>query len=174
MQPLIHNAQRVASFAIGDDLTATLLTQVEAAGMVQYRHILVVFGDADDPVMFTASEWNPMIPETQAAPYFGVFHNGQHQSLNTSADWQDLALFTLHSTEFVAQHMGIDRAELLDGEAWALDQMMQLMSEGEQPQHHPAYRDAVRRYRPKIEAHTAAMAAMQSEQAQPSSTPPQP
>lgn len=173
MQPLIHNAERVTSFAIGPELTATLLTQVEAAGTVQYRHILVVFGEGDDPVMFTASEWNPLIPETQAAPYFGVFHNGQHQSLNTSADWLDLPLFTLQSTEFVAQHMGVDRTELLDGEAWALDQMMQRMSEGEQPQHHPAYRDAVRRYRPKIEAHTAVMAAMQAEQDKQSGTPPQ-
>lgn len=174
MQPLIHHAERVTSFAIGPELTATLLTQVEAAGAVQYRHILVVFGEGDDPVMFTASEWNPLLPETQAAPYFGVFHDGQHQSLNASADWQDLALFTLRSTEHVAQHMGADRSELLDGEAWALDQMMQHMSEGAQPQHHPAYRDAVRRYRSKIEAHTAAMAAMQAKQEQPSGTPPHP
>lgn len=146
MRPKIVNAEVVASFHISPEIVANLLTNIVSAGVVQYHHILVVFGEDRQPCLFTASEWSNFAPEHKDTPIFGVFFEDKHDSQDASPDWLDPSLFVLQSIEFVSQHLGLSTKDLSEGEAWALTQIVKNLNEGNQVKHHQSYKTCLRKY----------------------------
>ncbi len=146
MQPKIVNAEAVASFHISSEIAGNLLTNIVSAGVVQYHHILVVFGEDRQPCLITASEWSNFAPEHKDTPIFGVFLEGKHDSQDASPDWLDPSLFVLQSIEFVSKHLGLSTTDLSEGEAWALTQIVKNLNERNQVNHHKSYKVYLRKY----------------------------
>ncbi len=146
MQPKIVNAETFTSFHISPEIVANLLTNVESAGVIQYYHVLVFFGEDRQPCLFTASEWSKLVPEHKDLPVFGIFLDDGHQSQDGSSDWLDPALFVLHSIEYARKHLGLTTSDLSDGEAWALTQIMKNLNEQDQLQHHMSYTTLLHKY----------------------------
>ncbi len=146
MQPKILNAETVTSFQISPNIVATLLSNIESAGVIQYYQILVFFGENRQPCLFTASEWSKLVPEHKDLPVFGIFLDDGHKSQDGSSDWLDPPLFVLHSIEYAREHLGLLNTDLNDGEAWALTQIMKKLNEQDQLQHHRSYTTFLRKY----------------------------
>jgi len=146
LQPKIVNAEAVVSFHISPEIVANLLTNIVSAGVVQYHHILVVFGEDRQLCLITASEWNNFTPEYKDTPIFGVFLEDKHDSQDASPDWLDPSLFVLQSIEFVSQHFGLSTHDLSEGEAWALTQIVKNLNEVNQVKHHQSYKTYLRKY----------------------------
>jgi len=144
--PKIVNAETIASFHLSPEIVANLLTNIESAGVVQYHHILVVFGEDMQPCLFTASEWSNFAPEHKNTPIFGVFLENTHDSKDASPDLLDPSLFALESIEFFSKHLGFSTSDLSDGEAWALTQIMKNLNEENQVNHHKSYKTCLRKY----------------------------
>lgn len=125
---------------------ANLLTNIESAGVIQYHNILVVFGEDRQPCLFTASEWSKFAPEHKDVPVFGVFLKDRHDSQDASPDWLDPFLFVLQSIEFVSSHLGLSTADLSDGEAWALTQILKQLNEEDKVNHHKSYLTYLSKY----------------------------
>lgn len=150
MQPKIVNAEIVTSFHISPEIVANLFTNIESAGVIQYYHILVFFGEDRQPCLFTGSEWSKFAPEHKDLPVFGIFLDGGHASQDGSSDWLDSALFVLHSIEYARDHLGITSSDLSDGEAWALTKIMKNLNEGNQVQHFMSYKAILSKYDDRI------------------------
>ena len=146
MQPKIVNAETVTSFHLSSKIVANLLTNIESAGVIQYHHMLVVFGEDKQPCLFTASEWSKFAPERKDTPVFGVFLEDGHDSQDASPDWLDPSLFVLQSIEFVSEHLGLSTSDLSDGEAWALNQIIKNLNEENQVNHHKSYQTYLQKY----------------------------
>lgn len=146
MQPKIIAAKAVASFEISPKFSATLFSEIESAGTIQYYYVLVVFGEDEQPCIFTASEWSKFSPEYKDAPVFGVFLDDQHMSQDSSSDWLNPALFVLKSIQFCNEHLGLSTPDLSDGEAWALTRIMKGLNEGGYVEHHNSYRLSLQKY----------------------------
>lgn len=146
MQPKIAKANTVISFHISPQIVANLLGNIESAGVIQYHHMLVFFGEDKQPCLFTASEWSKFDPELSDMPVFGIFLNSGHKSQGGSSDWLDPAIFALHSIHFAKKHFGIVSEDLCEGETWALTQIMKNLNEENMANHHEAYRKALSKY----------------------------
>ncbi len=146
MQPKIVNAETIASFHLSPEIVANLLTNIVSPGVVQYHHILAVFGEDRQPCIFTASEWSNFAPEHKNTPIFGVFLEDTHDSQDASSDWLDPSLFVLESIEFVSKHLGLSTTDLSEGEAWALTQIVKNLNERNQVNHHKSYKVYLRKY----------------------------
>ncbi len=146
MQPKIVNAERVESFHLPSGYAATLLGNIESAGVIEYHQILVIFGPDEQVCLFTGSEWNSLDPSYKEEPVFGVFDEMGHSGLGGSADWIDPALFVLRSIDYVREHFKLSDTELCEGEAWALTQLLkhlQESSEGEASPRQASYFSAL-------------------------------
>jgi hypothetical protein len=56
MHPKIANSQRRISFALSEDYLASLYSDIESAGVIQYHHLLVIYGPDKQPCLFFGSE----------------------------------------------------------------------------------------------------------------------
>jgi hypothetical protein len=146
LQPKIVNAKTVTSFHLSPEIVANLLTNIVSAGVVQYHHILVVFGEDRQPCLFTASEWSNFAPEHKDTPIFGFFLEDIHDSQDPSPDWLDSSLFVLQSIVFVSEHLGLSTQDLSEGEAWALTQIVKNLNENNEVNHHKSYKTFLRKY----------------------------
>jgi len=146
VEPKIISAETETSFHISPEIVANLLTNIVSAGVIQYHHILVVFGEDRQPCLITASEWSNFAPEHKDTPIFGVFLEDSHDSQDDSPDWLDSSLFVLQSIAFVSKHLGLSTPDLSEGEAWALTQIMKNLNEGNQVSHHKSYLTYLRKY----------------------------
>ena len=148
--PHLTSAETLATLQITPQLHAKLLGNVVSAGIVQYLHVLVVFGEGPEPALITTAEWNPLLPETRQAPFFGVFTAEGHCSETEAPRWQDDALFVLHSVACVQRHFALPATDLCDAQAWALSRMMERLQTGTHAQHHTDYLQLLDQYRPLI------------------------
>ena len=129
MQPKIVNAERLAAFHLPAGYAATLLGNVESAGIIEYHYVMVVFSPDQQVCMFTGSEWSNQDPSYKNEPVFGIFSNGGHAGCGGSPDWLDPALFVLRSVEVVKERFSITDSELSEAEAWALTQVLKRIQE---------------------------------------------
>ncbi len=129
MQPKIVNAERIAVFHLPAGYVATLLGNIESAGIIEYHYVMVVFGPDQQICMFTGSEWSNQDPSYKNEPVFGIFHEGGHAGCGGSPDWLDPALFVLRSVEVVKERFAIIDPELSEAEAWALTQALKRIQE---------------------------------------------
>lgn len=129
MQPKIVNAERLAVFHLPAGYAATLLGNVESAGIIEYHYLMVIFGPDQQVCMFTGSEWSNQDPSYKNEPVFGIFSGGGHAGCGGSPDWLDPALFVLRSVEAVKDQFSITETELSEAEAWALTQVLKRIQE---------------------------------------------
>ncbi len=129
MQPKIVNAERIAAFHLPAGYAASLLGNVESAGIIEYHYVMVVFGPDQQICLFTGSEWSNQDPSYKNEPVFGIFHDGGHTGCGGSPDWLDPALFVLRTVEVAKERFSIEDAELSEGEAWALTQVLKRIQE---------------------------------------------
>lgn len=52
MQPKIANAQCRISFALAENYLASLYGDIESQGIIQYHHLLVIYGPDKEPCLF--------------------------------------------------------------------------------------------------------------------------
>lgn len=129
MQPKIVNAERLAVFHLPAGYAATLLGNVESAGIIEYHYVMVVFGPDQQICMFTGSEWSNQEPSYKNEPVFGIFGEDGHAGCGGSPDWLDPALFVLRSVEAVKDRFSIADPELSEADAWALTQILKRIQE---------------------------------------------
>ncbi|MBK9161141.1 MAG: hypothetical protein IPM27_06210 [Nitrosomonadales bacterium] len=129
MQPKIVNAERLAVFHLPAGYAATLLGNVESAGIIEYHYVMVVFGPDQQICMFTGSEWSNQDPSYKNEPVFGIFGEDGHAGCGGSPDWLDPALFVLRSVDAVKERFSITDPELSEAEAWGLTQILKRIQE---------------------------------------------
>lgn len=158
MQPKIINAERKVSFPLNDDYMASLLGNIESAGMIQYHHLLVIFGPDRQPCLFIGAEWNLHETSNKNEPVLGVFFEGGHQSSFGSCDLLDDALFVLKAFTVARELLAIESDELAEGEAWALTQVLKRFQDRANPLYAPcqeSYGEALRHNDARIVAYFA-------------------
>jgi hypothetical protein len=143
MQPKIVNAERIAAFHLPGGYAASLLGNVESAGIIEYHYVMVVFGPDQEICLFTSSEWSNHDPSYKNEPVFGIFSEDGHAGCGGSPDWLDPALFVLRSVEVVKDKFSITESELSEAEAWALTQVLkrirELPGDADSPQKSPLW-----------------------------------
>lgn len=148
MQPIITNAQRRISFAITEDYLASLYGDIESGGIIQYHHILVVYGPDKEPCLFFCSEWNRANPKFKDEPILGVFSEDSHSNFGGSVNWLDDALFVLGAFELAREILHIENLGLAEGEAWAMAEILKRLQRSpddeELMRHRSGYEEAIR------------------------------
>lgn len=124
MHPQIVKAERVAAFHLPSGYAATLLANIESAGIIEYHYVMVMFGPDENIYLFTASEWSNLDPSYKDNPVFGVFFDDGHANLGSSPDWTDCPLFVLESVAHVRERFGMNDTDLCEAEAWAMTQIL--------------------------------------------------
>ena len=146
MQPKIINAERKVSFPLNDEYMASLLGNIESAGIIQYHHLLVIYGPDREPCLFIGAEWNLHDPSYKNEPVLGVFSGEAHESWEGSSDLVDDVLFVLKAFSIAREILQIENTELAEGEAWAMAQVLKRFQDAENPL-----------YAPHIEGYTQAL-----------------
>ena len=124
MHPKIANAQRRISFALSKDHLASLYGDIESAGVIQYHHLLVIYGPDKQPCLFFGSEWSGLDPSYKFEPVLGVFSEIGHSNFGGSVDWFDDALFVLGAFKFARGMLHIEDSGMTEGEAWAMVEIL--------------------------------------------------
>ena len=124
MEPNITKAEVLLSFDLAPMHKAGLYGDVESEGIIQYNHILVVFGTDGEPCLYVCAEWSALDPTYREETILGMFHDNGHDNMGGSADWRDEHLFLLRAVELAREHLGIAQGALTLGEAWALSGIM--------------------------------------------------
>jgi hypothetical protein len=101
--PRIRSARRVREHTIDGEHDAVLLTNIEAAGVVRYAFLLVVFRrGVPDPVAFVSSKVEQKLGleghdadfgEGGGAHFLGAFVKDGHRNDGASDKWADEAKF---------------------------------------------------------------------------------
>ncbi len=107
MEPKIVNAERIAALHLPGGFAATLLGNIESAGIIEYHYVMVVFGPDQQICLFTAAEWSNADPSYKNEPVFGIFSESGHAGRGGSADWLDPGLFVLRSVDEVKERFSI-------------------------------------------------------------------
>lgn len=134
MQPKITNAERKISFPLNDDYMASLFGNIDSAGIIQYHHLLVIYGPDREPCLFIGAEWSRQDPSYKNEPVLGIFSGETHQSLEGSSDLLDDALFVLKAFSVAREVLEIENDELAEGEAWAMAQVLKRYQDRANPQ----------------------------------------
>jgi hypothetical protein len=148
MQPKIINADRKVSFPLSDDYMASLFGNIESVGIIQYHHLLVIYGPDQQPCLFLGAEWSLHDPSYRNEPVFGVFSVEAHESWEGSSDLVDDALFVLKAFSVAREILQIENEELAEGEAWAMAQVLKRFQDADNPLYAPhkdGYTQALRR-----------------------------
>lgn len=133
MQPKITNAERIVSFPLDDDHMASLFGNIESAGIIQYHHLLVIYGPDREPCLFVGAEWSLHDPSYRNEPVLGVFSGEGHHSLKGSSDLVDDALFVLKAFAVARDVLEIDSDDMAEGEAWAMTQILKRFQDRANP-----------------------------------------
>lgn len=124
MQPKLTNAERIAAFHLPNGYAATLLSNIQSAGIIEYHYVMVIFSPDEQICLFTASEWSNLDPSCKDNPVFGVFFDDGHANLGNSPDWTDCPLFVLKSVAHLRERFGMNDTDLCEAEAWAMTQIL--------------------------------------------------
>lgn len=124
MPPKIANAQLRISFALSEEYLASLYGEIESTGVIQYHHLLVIYGTDKQPCLFFGSEWSGFDPSYKCEPVLGVFSEVGHGNYGGSVDWLDDALFVLGAFKFARKILHIEDSGMAEGEAWAMAEVL--------------------------------------------------
>lgn len=126
MQPKIAAAKHQISFKLSADYMASVYTEVESMGSMQYLHFLVVRGPDKQPIFFVCAEWLDQETLANFGPVLGAFSSTGHENLGSDRNWLDIDLFVLNAIQVAMQELGLEDEdeELNDGEAWALTHVL--------------------------------------------------
>lgn len=105
--PVIKSARPRQQFQIGQ-YTAVLLGDIERGGVIEYKYIMVVFGERQEPCFFVASEVNELAGSNGGGSHFlGFFDDNGHANCGASDDWADEAKFTEQALRMVRERFGV-------------------------------------------------------------------
>ena len=104
--PVIKSAKPRQKFQLGK-YSAVLLGDIEPAGSVEYKFILAVFDEEQQPCFFVASEVNSMARMLGGGSHFlGAFDGNGHANYGDSDDWADEARFAAEALRIVREKFG--------------------------------------------------------------------
>lgn len=106
--PLIRNARCHRQYDFGN-YKASLLVDIESAGVMKYEYIMVLFRkDERDPLLFVCVDWNTMLKERPKEIVMDVFEGGGRMAVGSSADWYELSAFERRALEIVKQKIAAE------------------------------------------------------------------
>lgn len=123
MSPKIAGAKVKFSFQFGDVYRASFCTDIEAPGLVQYHHVLVIYESGKQPILCFGAEWGQLDPDSESSPVLGYFDANGHSNCGCSNQWCDEKLFILQALALARDILKIEDRSLVDGEEWALSEM---------------------------------------------------
>src|ERR1700682_3371119 len=115
MEPEITRAKCVLSSDLSDAFKASLFSDIESAGVIQYHYLLVVFSPDTAPCLYVGSEWSSLDPSYKDEPVLGVFKSNAHHNFGNSASWRDVYLFLLRAVEIAREMLQIEESSLTHG-----------------------------------------------------------
>lgn len=123
--PKISKAVPVVGFRVGP-YQAALFSDIEAVGMIQYEHILVIYEKEQSPLLYVCAEWSRLQPAGEQRLYFlGLFENGSHANLGHDEDIADRNVFALRAIEAARKRLSLPAPSTLDeGEAIAITEIL--------------------------------------------------
>lgn len=147
MLPNIANAKVKLAFQLNDIYRASFCTEIEAPGLIQYHHLLVIFEPGKQPALCIGAEWGRLDPTSAEEPVLGYFDANGHSNCGNSVRWCDEALFVLEAVKLARELLQITNLKLGDGETWALSEIqrkLDLMHSGSEEFHYAdEYRSAL-------------------------------
>jgi hypothetical protein len=158
MLPTISDAKLKFAFHLSDTYIASFCTDIEAPGLIQYHHILLIHAPGKGPALCVAAEWGQLEPEHENDPVLGYFNAEGHSNCGNSIRWRDEPLFLLRAIQLARELLQLPvKLELVEGEAWALNEMQRklalMQSEGGASIFSADYCSALADYREKIAQH---------------------
>lgn len=127
MLPNITNATVKLVFQLDEVYRASFCTDIEAPGLIQYHHLLVIYEPGKQPVLCIGAEWGRLDPGSEEEPVLGYFDTEGHTNCGNSNRWCDEALFILQAIKIARNLLRIDNQSLVDGEMWAFSKMMTMV-----------------------------------------------
>lgn len=131
MYPQIVQATPFLTFNLSEKYRATLLIDVESAGMIQYLHVLSIEDTDGIPVLHFGAEWSTLQPEFKDEPIFGQFDASGHSSDTEFPECRDLPLFLMRAVSVARRLLQVPDEGLVDGEVWAVGQMVMRLGSGD-------------------------------------------
>ena len=128
MFPNIANAKIKFVFQLNDEYRAALCTEIEAPGLIQYHHLLMIFESGKQPVLFIGAEWGRLDPESAAKPVLGHFDAEGHHNHGNSNRWCDEALFLLEASKLARKLLQTIDLKMSEGETWALSEIQRKLA----------------------------------------------
>ena len=159
MQPNITNVKVKFAFQLNDIYRASFCTEIEAPGLIQYHHLLVIYEPGKkQPTLCIGAEWGRLDPASEEEPVLGCFDANGHGNYGSSNRWCDEALFVLDAVKLTRDLLQITNLKLVDGETWALSEIqkkLELMQSGsEKCRYSEEYRLALSENRERHIHHT--------------------
>lgn len=123
MLPNITSVKVRLSFQLNDIYRASFCTDIEAPGLIQYHHVLLVYEPGKQPALCIGAEWGRLDPDSEDKPFLGYFDANGHANCGNSNQWCDKAIFVLKALKLARELLQIDNLNLVEGETWALSEM---------------------------------------------------
>ena len=131
MQPQLVKATPLLTFDLSDQYKATILVDIESAGMIQYHHLLRVDDSDGRPCLHFGAEWNSALPQYRDEPIFGQFDAAGHSSDDEFPECLELPLFVLRAISAARKFLKVPDRGPVDGEVWAIGQAAERLRSGE-------------------------------------------
>lgn len=127
MHPKIKTATHQISFNLAEDYFASIYSEVESLGVMQYLHFLVVHDVEKFPIYFVCAEWFDKSTLEDSGPVLGAFSSTGHTNFGPNMQWGDIDLFALKAIDVVREKFGLADDGLTEGEAWALTHVLKTL-----------------------------------------------
>ncbi len=157
MLPKITSAKVRLSFQLNDIYKAAFCTDIEAPGLIQYYHLLVVYELGRQPVLCVGAEWGRLDQDSENKPVLGYFDANGHANCGDSNRWCDESLFILQALKLAREVLQIGNVNLVEGETWALSEIQKkldlMLSENSVCSYAEEYRSALSENRERLMLH---------------------
>lgn len=105
-RPAILSARTITTFPVGES-TATLLGDVEPAGLIRYGYVMEFCDPQGVPCFYVAAEENAMNSVLGGGSHFLCSYiGGTHRNHGCSDEWTDVEKFTQRAVEMYHQEFG--------------------------------------------------------------------
>ena len=105
-RPAILSARTISQSPVGDG-TATLLTDVEPAGLIRYGFVMEFCDQLGVPCFYVAAEVNDMSSMLGTGSHFLCSYlGGKHRNHGSSDDWIDAEKFADRAIELFHREFG--------------------------------------------------------------------
>lgn len=105
-RPAIASAKTVVHMSLGR-YSATLLDEVESAGLIQYGYVMEFTDESGQPCFFVAAEVNDTQNVLGGGSHFLCSYlGGEHFNHGDSDDWTDVEKFTSRAVQLFLKEFG--------------------------------------------------------------------